>query len=124
MKMHYMLLSSKEMMFQIGAMIHNPDMVEKHGEKLELYVREVSENIEDIIRLSDECGTLAPLEGFIVPNSDNANEMLARAVVRRAERSAVKSDNMWAVPVLNTMSDLIFLIAWHNTVTLEQWTGF
>ena len=120
-KMHN---ASIELMFQIGAMIHNTALIEEHGGLLSNYVDDVTTRMSIIIESASEQRTLIPLEGFIVPDDDNVNEMLARAVIRRAERSAVISDSMWAVPALNTMSDLFFLIAWHNSVSCKQWTGF
>ena len=70
---------------------------------------------------------LAPLEGFIYTDPDTAPLMLARAIVRRAERSAVKADQQWAIPVLNAMSDLLFALSWQKASSaakpIPQWTG-
>lgn len=122
--MKNLLQISKEILFQIGAMVHNPTLVDKYHNLLDDYVSEVTSFTEVVSNNTNFVELFQPLEGFIVPNERNAHEMMSRAIVRRAERSAVKSDRMWAVPALNAMSDLLFMIAWHNSPPFEQWVGF
>ena len=119
-----MLAQSQTILFEIGAMVHSTDAREQYENNLSEYVTSVSAGIQKVIEMAVETSSLKPLEGFIVPNQSNAAEMLSRAVIRRAERSAINADCLWAVPALNTMSDLLFLIAWHNTAPMEQWSGF
>ena len=123
-QMNGMLNQTKEILFTIGAMIHSDQARNDYQAVLDEYVELVSDGIVSVTHLAQEHGFLIPLEGFIIPDKNNAPEMFARAVVRRAERSAVKSKQDWAVPALNVMSDFLFLIAWHNSKTLDQWLGF
>ena len=122
--MKQMLDATRSVLFQIGAMIHSETAREERQSELDQYVDAIAAGLAFVINMAGEASLLVPLEGFIVPNKSNAAEMMARSIVRRAERSAVSSDCIWAVPALNSMSDFLFLIAWHNTTPMEQWTGF
>lgn len=110
---------SKTILFVIGACLHSLRAHKEHLDTLDEYVEKTSALIKTV-------GSNIPvkLEGFIIPDRHNYVVMHSRAVVRRAERSAVRCNEMWAVPVLNTMSDLLFLVAWHDNPASDQWKGF
>jgi cob(I)alamin adenosyltransferase len=83
----------------------DPQMREEHVERLEEWIDEAGEELE-------------PLRSFVLPGGSEAGAALhhARAVVRRAERRAVRlaSDepvNPEAVTYLNRLSDLLFTLA-------------
>lgn len=122
--MNNMLEKTRVALFQIGAMVHSEAAQNEHISLLEKYVDTVETSVSAVTRMSQDQSLMIPLEGFIIPNSSNASEMMARAIVRRAERSAVRAQCMWAVPALNVMSDLLFLIAWYNSKNTSQWCGF
>ena len=113
------LTRSQHVLFEIGAMVHSENALEKYLSRLEDYVRELSKFMDGFLSEVD----LPELQGFIIPNTRNGSAMIARAVIRRAERSAVKANCMWAVPALNIMSDFLFLVSWYQDAT-KQWTGF
>lgn len=121
--MKELLFLSMEVLFQIGAMVHNSNLIETNGDFLDEYVDKTTSFIARVTESDNAVELFQPLEGFIVPNVRNVNEMMSRAIVRRAERGAVRSDNLWAVPALNTMSDLLFMVAWHNSPPFDQWVG-
>ncbi|WP_117594957.1 cob(I)yrinic acid a,c-diamide adenosyltransferase [Haloprofundus halophilus] len=81
----------------------DPQVREKHVERLEQWIDEIDEELE-------------PLQSFILPGGSESGAALhhARAVVRRAERRAVAlaSDepvNDHAVTYLNRLSDALFV---------------
>jgi cob(I)alamin adenosyltransferase len=110
-------------LFTIGAGAHttDPERFAKIEHRLEESLTAIEQWIEEI------SAPLAPLEGFIYADHSTASMMLARAIVRRAERSAVKADQQWAIPVLNAMSDLLFALSWQKAssafTAVPQWTG-
>lgn len=113
--------NSLVILFEMGAMVHSSDALSKYKYRLDDYVVKVENYIDDYIKNNH----LVELNGFIIPVNYNADIMIARTVIRRTERSAVVSDLNWAVPVLNCMSDLLFLVAWGKTdIHTKQWSGF
>jgi cob(I)alamin adenosyltransferase len=80
-------------------------------------LRIVAEQIDRLEREIDRMnGDLEPLRSFILPGGDggSAELHLARAVVRRAERSAVAASaglNPLALIYLNRLSDHLFVLA-------------
>lgn len=108
------------LLFEIGAMAHSKAAYEKHHNRLNDYVIDVETFMEEYIAENE----LTPLKGFIIPDVFNANIMVARAIVRRAERSAVSGKYNWAVPAINILSDFLFLVAWSRSTFSDQWTGF
>lgn len=82
-------------------MAHSKAAYEKHHNRLNDYVIDVETFMEEYIAENE----LTPLKGFIIPDVFNANIMVARAIVRRAERSAVSGKYNWAVPAINILSD-------------------
>ena len=112
----------QNMLFTLGAMCHNPALINEHQHYLDNFVVRTEKLMDDSI--NDENSNLRGLEGFIVPNSANHFEMTARADIRIAESMAVECNADWAIPVLNTMSDYMFLIAWINSgYHFTQWKG-
>lgn len=106
--------------FMIGAMVHSEEAKANHLHRLdELQVR-----MEDSMSAIVEGGYVDPLDGFIVPNPENADLFFVRAVVRRCEREAIRADQMEFVPFLNTLSDFIFTVSWHISHYYETWSGF
>jgi len=81
--------------------------------------RITEEDISSLKRLYDEIkGSVAPVRGFVTPGDSfsSANMHLARTIVRRAERVAVKlrregQISREIVVYLNILSDLIFYLA-------------
>lgn len=110
---------SQKVLFKIGAMVHSSAARDKYITELDTYVSTVTNYIEQYLQEN----TLVKLKGFIIPTIWNADSMIARSVIRRAERSAVTAECLWAVPSLNCMSDLVFLICWIQDAN-KQWCGF
>ena len=106
--------------FMIGAMVHSDTAKEKHFKKLEELIAVYEKLLQDAI----DNESVEELEGFIIPNNENGDLMLARTIIRRCERSAIAAEQWEFVPVLNAMSDFIFLVAWYSTRYFEQWKGF
>lgn len=102
-------------LFDLGADLATP------GEDFaptEMTLRIVPEQIERLEREIDAMNAeLAPLRSFILPGGEHAAHVhLARAVVRRAERTAVAaaqvmSLNPLALTYLNRLSDHLFVLA-------------
>ena len=107
------------MLFELGAMTHSENALNDFGENLKTYVTTIASHIENAIKNEG----LEELRGFIIPTPVNADAMIARAVIRRAERSAVRAGLTWAIPLLNAFSDYLFVISWKLDAT-NQWTGF
>ena len=107
------------MLFELAAMTHSPNALTEFNENLKAYVITIVKYIEVAIQKEG----LTELRGFIIPTPINADAMIARAVIRRAERSAVRAGLDWAVPLLNVFSDYLFVISWKLDAT-NQWTGF
>jgi len=107
-------------LFEVGAMVHSQDAREKYLYRLDEYVTEISELLEEGVKME----YVDPLEGFIIPNEENADLMLARAVIRRCERRAIAANQLEFVPFLNALSDFIFFIVWESSHYFEQWKGF
>jgi len=101
-------------------MVHSQDAREKYLYRLEEYVTEISDLLEEGIEME----YVEDLEGFIIPNEENADLMLARAVIRRCERRAIAANQLEFVPFLNALSDFIFFIVWESSHYFEQWKGF
>lgn len=78
-------------------------------------LRIVATQVERLEQAIDSLNTdLAPLTSFILPGGDAAAVHLARAIVRRAERSAVAMDaaaSPQALAYLNRLSDYLFVAA-------------
>lgn len=103
-------------MFDLGADLATPgDDFSASGGALRIVA-------EQIARLEDEIDSmnadLAPLTSFILPGGGEASRRLhlARAIVRRAERSAVAANrhsrlNPLALAYLNRLSDHLFVAA-------------
>ena len=109
------------LMFEIGAMVHSSTAKDMYLEEtIETYCSDVESVIDKMI----EKDLLDPLEGFIIPNQENGDLFLARAIVRRCERSAIKAGEMDFVKLLNVASDFLFVLSWYTTHYYEQWTGF
>lgn len=100
-------------MFDVGADIATPENVDFEALRIEA---------EQVERLESEIDTmnaeLDPLDSFILPGGKPAvaNLYLARAVVRRAERSLVAlSEGEWVNPhalaYINRLSDHLFVMA-------------
>lgn len=109
----------QKILFEIGAMTHSPDALANYQINLTTYVKAITVQIEEL--LDNE--NLPKLNGFIIPNPVNADAMIARAIVRRAERSAVRAELTWAIPFLNALSDYLFILAWGKDCS-NQWVGF
>lgn len=115
---------AQEALFVIGAAIHStdPDTVLKAHHWLDGWDEQAREWMRQSRgRLIAQC----PLEGFLVPGLDTAPEMKARAIIRRAERSAWSTpEGHKYAPHLNLMSDVIFMAAWSRAHEDDaQWTG-
>jgi len=104
------IVECQRVMFVIGAGVHTQDTDKLHkiDVNLDKFVNYCTDEIDYLQKNFD----VTPLTGFIYPDECNASLMVTRAIVRRAERSAVASGCDWAVPALNAMSDLIFTMAW------------
>lgn len=107
-------------LFEIGAMTHSPDALEKNKYRLNEYVIRVESYMKEYIANNQ----LVELNGFIIPDNWNADAMIARTIIRKTERSAVVAKLTWAVPALNIMSDFLFLYAWIRSDHSRQWIGF
>ena len=105
--------------FVIGALVHSPK--EKPGYFIE--VEELQLRMEDIMNEIVDGEYVEPLEGFIIPNLENADLFFARTVVRRLERTAIRVGETDFIPYLNTLSDFIFTISWYTSHFYEVWTG-
>ena len=119
-KVNQIFSEAIESFFVIGALVHSPSRLESNIWELDLVTQKMTTIINEVTANPD---LVEPLEGFIIPNSENGDFMLARAVIRRAERLAVASDQMWAVPFLNTLSDFVFIIVWMSTHFYKVWRG-
>jgi len=81
--------------------------------------RITQDNISSLMKVYEEIkGSLAPVKGFVTPGDQlsSANLHLARTIIRRAERVAVKLRregqlSREIVAYLNVLSDLIFYLA-------------
>ena len=106
-------------LFELAAMTHSPNALTEFNDNLKTYTNTIAQYIEKSIQKEG----LTELRGFIIPTPINADAMIARSVIRRAERSAVRAELHWAIPVLNVLSDYLFVISWKLDAT-NQWTGF
>ncbi len=106
-------------LFELAAMTHSPGALTEFNENLKIYTTTIAKHIEDAIKKEG----LTELRGFIIPTPINADAMIARAIIRRAERSAVRAGLTWAIPLLNVFSDYLFVISWKLDAS-NQWTGF
>ena len=114
-------VKSMSLLFDIGAAVHSDKVKDQVLENLDIYVSAIEHVIKTVQQNYEK---YQKLNGFIIPDRSNADAMIARAVVRRAEREAVKANCFWAVPALNIMSDFLFLLAWMLTEgNVNQWTG-
>ena len=98
-------------MFDLGADIATPDGI---GGALRITPDQVARLEREIDTMND---SLAPLTSFILPGGDAgaAHLHLARAIARRAERSAVaaRAISPDALRYLNRLSDWLFVAARH-----------
>jgi cob(I)alamin adenosyltransferase len=75
--------------------------------------------VRELERLIDECQKeLAPLKSFVLPGGGRIGAFLhqARTVCRRAERDVLRLSRVepvgeWALPYVNRLSDLFFVLA-------------
>lgn len=109
----------QRILFEIGAMTHSITALDSYKSNLDAYTKTVIEYINKIIT-EDK---LPALSGFIIPTKLNADTMIARAIIRRVERRAVRAELNWAIPFLNALSDYLFVLAWRQDCS-NQWTGF
>ena len=105
--------------FVVGALVHSPK--ERNGYMIE--VEELQARMENIMDEIIDGEYVEPLEGFIIPNLENADLFFARTVVRRLERTAIRANETDFIPYLNTLSDFIFTISWYTSRFFESWTG-
>lgn len=111
-----MLLRIQNELFDLGADLATPISEAPDPEwALRIVETQVKRLEQDIDRLND---TLAPLDSFVLPGGSAAasHVHVARAIVRRAERSAVGAQrsrplNALALAYLNRLSDLLFVLA-------------
>lgn len=115
-----MLSTSKRMLFDIGAMVYSETALTSHRKLIEWYVEYIQGKMDMLLQTFPE--QFPKLRGFIVPSQKNALTMVARSVVRRAERNAINAKAIWAIPALNILSDFLFLIAWLQD-SENQWVG-
>lgn len=100
-------------LFDLGADLATPG---NDFEPSEMTLRVVSSQVERLEREIDAMNeSLAPLTSFILPGGRAAALHLARAIVRRAERSAVAAAqvhalNPQALTYLNRLSDHLFVM--------------
>jgi len=110
---------SKKTIFNVGGLCYtNSETFDSNIHLLSDYVKTISEYMEEFIEKVE----LPELTGFIIPSKENGDVMLARAILRRCERSCVTADCLWAIPTLNCMSDFLFLVAWLQDGS-KQWVG-
>lgn len=103
-------------LFDLGADLATPG---DDFEPSEMVLRVTADQVARLEAEIDEMNErLAPLTSFILPGGDvaAANVMLARAVVRRAERAAVAASNDMplnpqAMAYINRLSDHLFVMA-------------
>ena len=103
-------------LFDLGADLATPGDDFEPSEMVLRMTADQVKRLEDEIDAMNE--TLAPLTSFILPGGDagSAAVMLARAVVRRAERAAVAATseiplNPQAMAYVNRLSDHLFVMA-------------
>ena len=108
-----------ESFFIIGALVHSPESKLEHLSKLE----KIQNDMEEVMRQVVDGEYVDPLSGFIVPNEENADLFLARAIIRRAEREAVRCNETDFISYLNTLSDFIFVLSWYESRFYETWDG-
>jgi cob(I)alamin adenosyltransferase len=115
-RLRAMLARIQNEMFDLGADLATPGEDFAPGE---MVLRIVAEQVDRLEREMDEMNeALSPLTSFILPGgAAGAAELhLARAVARRAERSAVAANaaarlNPLALTYLNRLSDHLFVAA-------------
>jgi len=103
-------------LFDLGADLATPG---DDFEPSEMVLRMTADQVARLEAEIDEVNeSLSPLTSFILPGGDAAaaNVMLARAVVRRAERAAVAASdgmplNPQAMAYINRLSDHLFVMA-------------
>jgi cob(I)alamin adenosyltransferase len=111
-----MLTAVQNELFDLGADLATPG---EDFEPSEMSLRIVQAQIDRLEREIDSMNeSLEPLRSFILPGGGGgaAAIHLARAIVRRAERSAVAASaaaplNPLALIYLNRLSDLLFVMA-------------
>lgn len=100
-------------LFDLGADLATP--MEMTGQALRIVPAQVARLEAEIDALNAD---LAPLTSFILPGGPSAPLHLARAVVRRAERTMVAAAarvaiNPQALTYINRLSDHLFVLARH-----------
>ncbi len=110
------LLAIQNEMFDLGADLATPGEDFTPGEMTLRITQDQIERLEREIDAMNE--SLAPLRSFILPGGGaaSAHLHLARAIVRRAERSAVAAArevalNPLALRYINRLSDHLFVLA-------------
>lgn len=111
-----MLLRIQNELFDLGADLATPVSEAPDPEwALRIIATQVDRLEQDIDRLNE---ALPPLDSFVLPGGSAAagHVHVARAIVRRAERSAVGAQrsrplNAHALAYLNRLSDLLFVLA-------------
>lgn len=111
-----MLLRVQNELFDLGADLATPIGDAPDPEwALRIIAVQVERLEQDIDRLNE---ALSPLDSFVLPGGSAAagHVHVARAIVRRAERSAVRAQrsrtlNPHALAYLNRLSDLLFVLA-------------
>ncbi len=95
-------------LFHVGAELATPNDKEVKWSVTNAHIEELEQNIDEWD------GTLEPLKQFILPGGSPSGAAfhVARTIVRRAERLAVKLDgevNPLVLSYLNRLSDLLFV---------------
>ncbi|MEM8697463.1 MAG: cob(I)yrinic acid a,c-diamide adenosyltransferase [Pseudomonadota bacterium] len=115
-----MLARIQNELFDLGADLATPaESGDGDFEPSEMVLRITADQVARLEKEIDSMNAgLAPLTSFILPGGDRvaAGVMLARAVVRRAERSAVAASqdaslNPQALAYINRLSDHLFVMA-------------
>jgi len=104
-----MLARIQNELFDLGADLATPDGIEG---ALRILPEQVERLEREIDRMNED---LEPLRSFILPGGGNgaAELHLARAVARRAERTAIAAQGLSAIALayLNRLSDHLFVLA-------------
>lgn len=105
--------------FIIGALVHSP----KNKESYMILLDNLRLKMEGLMNEIIDAGYVEPLEGFIIPNSENADLFFARTVIRRLERTAIRANETDFISYLNVLSDFLFVVSWYTSAYYETWKG-
>ncbi|TZG26465.1 cob(I)yrinic acid a,c-diamide adenosyltransferase [Sphingomonas montanisoli] len=116
---HAMLARVQNELFDLGADFATPAADDDDFAPGEMTLRIIPSQVERLEREIDLMNeSLAPLRSFILPGGDPASAAvhLARAIARRAERTAVAAGadirlNPAGLAYVNRLSDLLFVLA-------------